>query len=291
MTSADLLLRARPGSQAQADRVVAEVWEAGALGVEERSGDEGIELSIYLSRPTEPDIRSVLEGLLTSERIDEASEPLGEMDWSEAWKDGLEAIVISPRLVVRPSFVAYPLEDGQQEVIVDPGQAFGTGGHESTRLALEWVDALSTRGERVVRVLDVGTGSGVLGLAALKLGAGWALGFDLDQEAVTEAQRVAKGNGLGGGLALFAGPIEALGEGVFDLVLVNLLRSEMLPIAEEIATKLSPEGNLVLSGLLVSDRSKVLSTFGAFGLEERGERTVPDASGAVWSAPLLGFAR
>lgn len=291
MTSADLLLRARPDSQALADRVVAEVWAAGALGVEERSLSEGIELVIYLSRPKESAIRAVLQGLLASERIQETSEPLGAMDWSEAWKDGLEAIVISPRLMVRPSFVECPLEDGQHELIVDPGQAFGTGGHESTRLALEWVDELSRSSGRAGRVLDVGTGSGVLGLAAVKLGARWALGFDLDPEAVAEARRVATGNGLGGGLALFAGPINALGEGHFDLVLVNLLRSEMLPIAEEIATKLSPEGDLVLSGLLDSDRSVVLAAFAVFGLEERGERTLRDASGAVWSAPLLGFPR
>ncbi len=291
MTSADLLLRVRPDSQALADRVVAEVWAAGALGVEERLLTDGIELVIYLPRPSESAIRSVLQGMLVSERIGEASEPLGEKDWSEAWKDGLEAIVISPRLVVRPSFVEYSLEDGQHELVVDPGQAFGTGGHESTRLALEWVDELSKRGGRAVRVLDVGTGSGVLGLASVKLGARWALGFDLDREAVSEARRVAKGNGLAGGLALFAGPIHALGEGLFDRVLVNLLRSEMLPIAEEIATKLSQQGDLVLSGLLDSDRSEVLSAFAAFGLEERGERTLRDASGAVWSAPLLGFSR
>jgi ribosomal protein L11 methyltransferase len=291
MKSANLCLRVRADCQALADRVVAEVWAAGALGVEEQSEIGGIELIIYLARPSEPAIRSALGLVLDEGLVIETSEPVDERDWSEAWKDGLQAIVISPRLVVRPSFVEHVLEDGQRELIVDPGRAFGTGGHESTRLALEWVAELVGESTRPIRVLDVGTGSGVLALSALRLGARRALGFDLDREAIGEARRTASNNGLKDRLALFAGPIEALRGAEFDLVLVNLLRAEMLPIAGEIAPLLSPEANLVLSGLLADDRPPVLEAFAAFGLEERSERTLRDASDALWSAPLLGFSR
>ncbi|MCS5636853.1 MAG: 50S ribosomal protein L11 methyltransferase [Myxococcota bacterium] len=287
MKTTDRRLVARVDSQDLADRVLAEVWAAGALGVEERSGSSGIELIIYLDRPAESTIRDALllfggEGLRVGD-----SEDLGDDDWTEAWKEGLDAIVISSRLVVRPSFVEHVAEPGQQEIVVDPGQAFGTGGHESTRLALGWVDEL-VAGSRVAgRVLDVGTGSGVLALAALRLGADWALGFDLDRAAILEARQVAARNELADRLELFAGPIACLGEGTFDLVVANLLRAEVIPIARDIARTVSREGSLVLSGLLESDRGPVLEAFASCGLEPCGERSLRDASGALWIAPRL----
>ena len=216
-------------------------------------------------------------------------EPVGELDWSQAWKEGLIAIEISPRLVVRPSFVEHALRDRQHEVIVDPGRAFGTGGHESTRLILEWLDVLVEEGAEPRRVLDVGTGSGILALAALKLGAGRAVGFDLDLDAVREARGVVQVNGMADRFDLFAGPIGCLSTVGFDLVLVNLLRTEMLPIASEIAGALKRGASLILSGLLEEDLPSVLKAFAEFGLEERAERRSQDASGGIWIAPLLGF--
>ncbi|MDG2335827.1 MAG: 50S ribosomal protein L11 methyltransferase [Myxococcota bacterium] len=248
-----------------------------------------MDLLIYLDRQGEAAIRGALSELASEGVVTGELEVLKDLDWSEAWKEGLESLIISPRLVVRPSFVAHDLLPGQQEVIVDPGQAFGTGGHESTRLILDWLDGLLDGAEPPRRVLDVGTGSGVLALAALKLGAHSALGFDLDRGAVREAGEVSRVNGLGDKLSLFAGPIQALAVGGFDLVLVNLLRSEMLPIAKEIVGTLSGDGRLVLSGLLESDREEVLAAFAEEGLSPLAEGARRDASGAQWISPLLGF--
>ena len=214
-----------------------------------------------------------------------AIEAIAEVDWSEAWKEGLEALCISPRLVVRPPFAAFELVPEQREVVIDPGQAFGTGGHASTRLALEWIDAsypASPSESGPVRVIDVGTGSGVLALAALVLGATSALGFDLDPVAVHAARQAAIDNGLGHRIALFAGGIEALAteRARAPLVVANLLKREMLPIASAIAGLVAPGGRLVLSGLLESDAVEVLSCLGALGLVEcEAPRTLDDATG------------
>src|SRR5262249_18285588 len=121
-------------------------------------------------------------------------QPEPEVDWSTAWRSGLEAIEISPRLMVRPPFAKAELQSGQACVVIEPGQAFGTGGHSSSRLALELLDALERERVEGARVLDVGCGSGVLALAALALGARSAVGFDRDLLAVRAARANAHEN-------------------------------------------------------------------------------------------------
>jgi ribosomal protein L11 methyltransferase len=196
--------------------------------------------------------------------------------------------VISERLVVRPSFVESP-DPRARSLIIDPGQAFGTGGHASTRLALEWIDELARREwlNRSTRVIDVGVGTGVLAMAALALGAGHGVGHDLDPLAAPEARRLARANDLHDRLQVFTGPIDALLPGRFDLVLANLLRSEMLPIAESIANAMRPDGRLILSGLLEDELDAVTTAFEAFGFPRVSRRTAGDPSGESWGALLL----
>lgn len=284
---------AAPGVEI-AECVMAEAWAAGALGVVEREGEAGVVLlDIYVPRADEPAARRALDELAHAQVRLLAVEPVDDQNWSQAWKQGLEAIAISDRLVVRPSFVEFDAAPGQQVLVIDPGQAFGTGGHASTHLALEWIDAWAAGSEgtpRLVagaRVLDVGTGSGVLALAALALGADSAVGLDLDPVAVREAAVVAADNGLAERCLLYAGGLEALSAGGFDLVLANLLKREMLEVAPAIAASVAPGGGLVLSGLIERDGPEVLRRFASEGLAPGGERRRLDASGETWIAPLL----
>ncbi len=194
------------------------------------------------------------------------AQPCPATDWSQAWRAGLEAIVVSRELVVRPSCVAPARAPGQAEIEIDPGQAFGTGGHESTRLALELLAAQLPALRAGARVLDVGTGSGVLALAALRLGAGFALGLDIDPVAVAVAAENARRNGLAGRLCLVAGSLDALAPGRFDLVLANLLKRELLPLATQLARQLQPGVRVLLSGLLVDEEQEVVGRLAALGL-------------------------
>jgi len=274
---------------------LATAFEAGAEGAEETEQDGRFRACIYASPDRIEEIRSLLRANAASSTEIEPAQTLPDVDWSEAWMEGLEALRISPRLLVRPPFVDAVLEPGQREIVINPGQAFGTGGHASTRLCLEWIDVLldpAEGGAGVVfdRVLDVGTGSGVLALAAVALGAGRAVGFDIDPIAIDAAREAARRNELDACVRFFAGPIEALGDRAekYPLVLANLLKREMLPIASQLAERVASSGRLVLAGLLEEDVEAVCARFRPEGLIEVGRRSLEDSTGR-WLGLCLAF--
>lgn len=274
------------------ERLLAEAFEAGAEGAQEDERDGRFRADIYAAPERLEGVRGALVALDAPDVFVGAVEALPPTDWSEAWKEGLEALVVSERLVVRPPFVDHAAGKGQRTIVIDPGQAFGTGNHASTRLCLEWIDALSLESSDAAefdRVLDVGTGSGVLALAAVALGARAALGFDLDPVATEAAEAAARENDWSDRARFVTAPIEEVDDGrtTYPLVLANLLKREMLPIAGEIAKRVGEGGRLVLAGLLVEDLDEVLSAFAALGLAEVGRRESVDAIG-VWVSPCLG---
>lgn len=269
-----------------AERAAAEAFAAGASGIEERGEEgrpDGTELLVYAPAAAATAVGSALAALAAGAagalRVSSA-EAAPEEDWSVRWREGLGVVRISPRLAVRPPFV--PDEGEPAALVIDPGQAFGTGGHASTRLALELLDELRSDVLRGARVLDAGTGSGVLALAALALGARAAVGFDLDPIAVREARANALRNGMEGRLQLFAGGIGALRAPPFDVVAANLLRSELLPILPELAAALRPGGRAVLSGLLAAERAELEAALGRVGLAVERAREEDDPTGDVW---------
>ncbi len=269
------------------DRVSAEVWAAGAAGLEERSdGDETL-LLVYATRSAISAVARAARAAAGTDGTVGPSHPVEDQDWRELWKEGLKPIVVSERLVVRPSFVPAPCVSGQKEIVIDPGRAFGTGGHASTLLALQWLDALRSELGPETRVLDVGAGTGVLALAALRFGAGQAVAFDIDPVATREARVCAERNGLWEGLRLFTGPVQALAPVRFDFILVNLLRRELLPLAAELAARTRPKGHLILSGLLEDERAEVEHRMSAAGFSVQGIRSLRDTTGDDWIGLLM----
>jgi ribosomal protein L11 methyltransferase len=265
-----------------AERIIAEAHAAGASGLEEREEEGVIELLVYAPVARAQRVADAV-ALPGAEVVGVEHE--APVDWSESWKRELGPIEISPALRVRPSFTPAPLPAGQRELLIDPGQAFGTGAHESTHLALEWVAALAPGLDAGVRVLDVGTGSGVLALAALCLSDARAVVFDLDPLAGSAARDNAAINGLADRFAGFTGPLGALRGGEhFELVVANLLASELRPIFDPLMERVAPAGRLVLSGLLVSECAPLLARSEAAGLRLEGERRREDGSGVAWAS-------
>ena len=269
----------------QAERLAAEAYAAGAVGLEERDGETEITLILYAPAAAARAVCTAIARAAPGARIDPPAQ-VPETNWSEQWKAGLTATIISPRLLIRPSFVSAALIPGQAEIMIDPGQAFGTGGHPSTHLALDWIDEIAPTLKPGARVLDIGTGTGILALAAAKLGPADLFAFDTDPLASAAALANARANGLGERLRLFTGGLDALAPVEFDLVVANLLRTEMLPLFGGIAARVRAGGFAVFSGLLETERESVVEALRAVGLRESGVRSRADANGDSWSALL-----
>lgn len=268
-------------TRARAEIVGAEAFDAGAAGIEEREAGSSIVLLVYASAACAAEVEAAARAADPEARI--AREAVEQQEWPETWKQGLRPLEVSPRLVVRPPFAPFALAPGQVEVVIEPRQAFGTGAHGSTGLALSLLDerlAAAPAG----RVLDVGAGSGVLAIAALRLGAASALACDLDPIAARESAENAARNGVA--LASFAGSLDALGPraGRFDLVVANLISSEVRPMLAALAARVAPHGALVLSGLLAAERRGFEALLASHALRIADERSATDARGDAWLA-------
>jgi len=260
--------------------VAAEAYFAGAAGLEERDSC----LLIYAPVNRSDAVLRALRHCAGSAVGDPA--PVEDRDWSRAWREGLTVVEISPRLAIRPSFLEHQGPAGQAVLVVDPGQAFGTGGHASTRLALGLLDGLAPEEVVASEVLDVGSGTGVLALAALVLGARRAVAHDLDPLAGEAIRANAAANGLSERVLVFTGPLDAIGSRRFDVVLANMLYTELLPLLGSIASRIRPQGVSIFSGLLEGERDAMEAALTRVGLWVEATRTETDTTGDCWIALL-----
>ncbi len=275
-------VRVEGGGAEERERGLVAAVEAGATGAEELAGPPPA-LVLYAPSELAVSVRQAVVGVSSRLRVG-MPEAVPERAWSEAWKEGLEPVVVSERLAVRPSFRSFDPGPGQRVVVVDPGQAFGTGAHGSTRLALELLSGLPEEQLAHARVLDVGCGTGVLALAALALGARGALAVDLDPLATEATLENARRNGLAGGLEVFRGPLAEAPTGRWSLILANLIRSELLPLLPEIAARCPAGGRLILSGLLVAEEPEMLRLLEGMGFVVEDRREENDPRGDAWLA-------
>lgn len=191
-------------------------------------------------------------------------------DWRESWKQFYQPMVLGQgegALLLRPSWVERRAGDPEREVVLDPGRAFGTGQHQSTRLCLHRLCAQAAEGLRAQHVIDIGCGSGILVLAAARLHPEarlWAL--DFDPEAIETAEENAAINGVRERLTLWVGDAEALDVPPMDLVIANIRPDVLIPIAPALRRLVTPGGRVLLSGILVEEAPAVREAYEATGL-------------------------
>jgi len=196
--------------------------------------------------------------------------PVGELrvrtvddaDWTDAWKDGYVPQRIG-RVVVVPSWLDEPIGPGEVALRLDPGMAFGTGLHPTTRGCLILLQAISPMPSVV---LDVGTGSGILALAALRLGAERAVCYDTDPLAVEATLGNARANDLEDRVTTHLGSLPAEPSGSrFQLVLANLVAAVLVELAGSLAAHTAPGGTLLASGIIDSRADEVLGALADSG--------------------------
>ncbi|MDR3344573.1 MAG: 50S ribosomal protein L11 methyltransferase [Oscillospiraceae bacterium] len=204
-------------------------------------------------------------------------------DWENNWKQYFRPTPVGELLLIIPEWLRAETvpADGRVPLYIDPGLAFGTGSHATTRLCLELLEKNTTpAGE----VLDVGCGSGILGIAALLLGAGRVFGVDIDPVAVRAATENAALDG-------FAPPVYTAAQGVlaeqpaaqYDTVLANIVADVLIPLAADICTRLREDGRLILSGIIEHSEADVTAAYEAHGLRVM-ERSENDG----WVALVMG---
>jgi ribosomal protein L11 methyltransferase len=199
-----------------------------------------------------------------------------EADWVDAWKAYFPVLRIGRRLVIRPTWRRHRRVAGDVVLALDPGMAFGTGLHPTTRLCLDALERLADTGPLDgARVLDVGCGSGILAIAALKLGAATALGLDTDPIAVESTLANARRNRVARRLRGRLGSLP-VGDPPFDVVTANLVAGLLVPLAPLLRDALRPGGTLIASGIFVDRDEEVRGAFSAAGLAVRARTKAGD---------------
>jgi ribosomal protein L11 methyltransferase len=207
---------------------------------------------------------------------------LTDESWRDAWKRFFRAVRLGARFLLRPSWDLVAPGPGDRVIDLDPGRAFGTGAHSSTRLCLTALERLEAEGLAPGRFLDAGCGSGILAIAALRIWpAARGVCLDVDPEAVATARENAERNAVEASLDFVVGDAAAAGTG-FDLVLANIQLEVLERIATPLAAAVAPGGALVLSGLLEGQDELAARPYREAGLTVVATLAEPD-----WRAVVL----
>ena len=268
-----LAVRCRPQD---AEPVLASLLELAPNGVEEDRGPDWVEYAIYGGPGEVPDLGEVKAA--SGEATVEVTTTSVPDDWADRWADFHKPIEVAGRLAVRPSW--WDAREGLIDVVIDPGRAFGTGAHATTRLCLELLIELESGGEAGGPLADWGTGSGVLGIAAAKLGWGPVTGCDREQSSLEAAAENAAANGVGMAVERMdvrEGPLP-----LAPTVSANLTAPLLRACAAQLAAGEERPQVLVCSGMLVREADEVSASFAEAGLAEHDRRTDGD-----WAALLL----
>jgi ribosomal protein L11 methyltransferase len=257
------------------DVLVAELDALGFEGFEEHA--DGLRAYVP-ERRADDSLRAGLGAVLERAGV-EASGPerIGPTNWNAAWEATVQPVLAGP-FVVHPPWHEPPA--GALAIRIEPKMSFGTGHHETTRLVLGLVPEIVRPGDRV---LDAGTGTGVLAIASVRIGASRAVGFDTDPWSVRNAVENAASNGMADRIVVLEGDLEAVPGEPFDVILANINRNVLLDLVPAFADRLDQGGRLALSGVLLDDRDVMVEALDSSGFQAVVERT----EGAWWSVAAV----
>ncbi|HEU6453166.1 MAG TPA: 50S ribosomal protein L11 methyltransferase [Gemmatimonadaceae bacterium] len=268
-------VRVRCGDSPQRDAIVAALIAAGAAGVQEV--DDG--LRTHLPEGAElGEVDNAVRAAGSGASISYSD--AGEIDWASRWPARVGVRRVG-RIAVAPPWLAHEIADADIPIVIEPATAFGTGEHETTRGILALMQSVIRTGDVVS---DLGAGSAVLSIAAAKLGASRVAAVELDEQAIGNAQENIERNGVSDHVTIIHGDAALLLPllAPVRVILANIISGVIVELAPAMRAALAPDGRLIVSGILVSERDDVLAALEPRGFELREEI----ADGEWWSAEL-----
>lgn len=187
-----------------------------------------------------------------------------ERNWNEEWEKSRDIIRITDRIVVKPTFRNYSASENEIVITVDPKMSFGTGEHQTTKLMISLAEKYIKQG---MKVLDIGTGTGILAIAAVKLGASNIIAFDVDEWCFENSRENTELNDVKENVKLRICDIKDIDENEFDLIFANIQKNVLIEISSEIASRVKENGILLLSGILHIDELDILQHYNNAGFK------------------------
>jgi ribosomal protein L11 methyltransferase len=258
------------------DALADRLFTLGSLGMSEQGGT----ITVYFPETVDPKgirrelehITSLLQSITPPVSMTFRFSSLPDQDWNESWKKSFQPVSVGTRFTILP-----PWEQQNSErtpLIIDPGMAFGTGHHETTRSCLVLMERYAAS-VRMESFLDIGTGTGLLAIAASALGFKKVIGVDTDTVAIEAARKNIKLN-RSDGIELFEGDLNAT-EGNYDMIAANLISGTLISLAGQISKRLEPSGVSIMSGILKGQENEVAAAAAKAGL-----RTVERLRDGKW---------
>jgi len=189
-------------------------------------------------------------------KLEIVTQDFENQDWSECWKEAFEPIRLGRHIVVKPGWAEAELEEGDKVIEIDPGMAFGTGTHETTAMCTALVEKYVQPGQRVI---DIGTGSGILAIAAAHMGAGEVLATDLDPVAVRVAEENVEINGFSDKISCRCGDLLEVVDVSGDVVIANIIADVICMLAKPVRERIVENGLFICSGIAVDRRDDVIA--------------------------------
>ncbi len=261
-----------------------------------KSGLELVKIKAYISeQELQKGLLEELQSMLYRLREEDCNIPtapvvtneIQEEDWSQSWKHHFRPVRIGSKIIVKPTWETVVPKFDQIVIDIDPGMAFGTGDHATTRMVIEAMESLWPNfAEEKFQplVLDIGTGTGVLSIVAARLGARRVLGVDIDPDAVVIAKENIVANGVSDTVKI-SGTSHWNASGAYDVIVANLDLNTLCSLSGQMRASLRSNGYMILSGILKEQVQKVLNTFLPLGLDCLCTKI--DPIGQEWAALVL----
>lgn len=245
--------------------ISAYLWELEPAGIEEV--DSGLRLYFDAEQdPGKESVEKALEELKTAGQLNDyqvMTQVFANRNWNEEWEKNISVIRVSDDMVIKPTFKEYTPQGNELILTIDPKMSFGTGEHQTTKLMLLALKKYIRGGEKI---LDAGTGSGILAIGAVKLGAASAIAFDNDDWCYDNGIENCRLNDVSDKVEIRTCELDDIPQTEFDLILANIQKNILAQIADGLTSRIRPGGILLLSGLLGDDVEEVTELYTRLGL-------------------------